>query len=65
MEGREEYRGYEAAALRSSLERLDAAARKQALEQALPQWQFKPFEVMGHPAAVETGLTFAFRSQRQ
>jgi hypothetical protein len=41
------------------------AAQRQAIEQALPQWQFKPFEVMGHPTAVETGLTFAFRSQRQ
>jgi len=40
-------------------------AQRQAIEQALPQWQFKPFEVMGHPAAVETGLTFTFRSQRQ
>jgi Gram-negative bacterial TonB protein C-terminal len=39
-------------------------AQRQAIEQALPQWQFKPFEVMGHPTAVETGLTFAFRSQR-
>jgi hypothetical protein len=40
-------------------------AQRQAIEQALPQWQFKPFEVMGHPTAVETGLTFAFKSQRQ
>jgi len=35
LKGAEEYRGYEAAALRSSLERLDRAARRQALEQAL------------------------------
>jgi hypothetical protein len=40
-------------------------AQRQAIEQALPQWQFKSFEVMGHPTAVETGLTFAFKSQRQ
>ena len=40
-------------------------AQRQAIEQALPQWQFKPFEVMGRPTAVETGLTFAFKSQRQ
>jgi len=40
-------------------------AQRQAIEQALPQWQFKPFEVMGHPTAVETGLTFQFKSQRQ
>ena len=39
--------------------------QRQAIEQALPQWQFKPFEVIGHPTAVETGLTFQFRSQRQ
>jgi hypothetical protein len=39
--------------------------QRQAIEQALPQWQFKPFEVMGHPTAVETGLTFEFRSRRQ
>ena len=40
-------------------------AQRQAIEQALPQWQFKPFDVMGHPTAVETGLTFEFRSHRQ
>jgi Gram-negative bacterial TonB protein C-terminal len=40
-------------------------AQRQAIEQALAQWQFKPYEVMGHPTAVETGLTFAFTSQRQ
>jgi hypothetical protein len=39
-------------------------AQRQAIEQALPQWQFKPYEVMGHPTAVETGLTFEFRSRR-
>ena len=40
-------------------------AQRQAIEQALPQWRFTPFEVMGHPTAVETGLTFAFRSRGQ
>lgn len=40
-------------------------AQRLAIEQALPQWQFKPFDVMGHPTAVETGLTFEFRSHRQ
>ena len=39
--------------------------QRQAIEQALPQWQFKPFEVMGRPTAIETGLTFEFRSRRQ
>lgn len=38
--------------------------QRQAIEQALPQWRFKPFEVMGHPAAVETGLTFTFKSRQ-
>jgi hypothetical protein len=36
-------------------------AQRQAIEQALAQWEFKPLEVMGHPTAVETGLTFQFR----
>jgi outer membrane biosynthesis protein TonB len=36
-------------------------AQRQAIEQALGQWEFKPPEVMGHPTAVETGLTFQFR----
>lgn len=40
-------------------------AQRQAIEQALPQWKFKPFDELGHPTAVETGLTFAFKSQRQ
>ena len=40
-------------------------AQRQAIEQALPQWQFKPFAVTGHPTAVETGLSFQFKSQRQ
>ena len=35
MDGAEEYRGYEAAALRASMERLDAPARRQAVERAL------------------------------
>ncbi|HUK65800.1 MAG TPA: tetratricopeptide repeat protein [Anaeromyxobacteraceae bacterium] len=35
LTGTEEYRGYEAASLRASLERLDGPARRQALEQAL------------------------------
>ncbi len=35
LDGSEEYRGFEAAALRVSLERLDPQARRQAVEQAL------------------------------
>jgi hypothetical protein len=35
IDGSEEYRGFEAAALRASVERLDVQARRQAVEQAL------------------------------
>jgi hypothetical protein len=39
-------------------------AQRQAIEQALAQWEFKPLEVMGHPTEVETGLAFEFKSRR-
>jgi hypothetical protein len=39
-------------------------AQRQAIEQALTQWQMKPLEVMGQPTEVETGLTFDFRPHR-
>jgi hypothetical protein len=38
--------------------------QRQAIEQALTQWEMKPLEVMGQPTEVETGLTFDFRSHR-
>jgi hypothetical protein len=39
-------------------------AQRQAIEGALRQWEFRPFELMGHPTEVETGLTFEFKSHR-
>jgi hypothetical protein len=32
-----------------------------SIEDALAQWQFKPYEVDGRPAEVETGLVFEFK----
>jgi hypothetical protein len=38
--------------------------QKTAIETALAQWRFKPYEVQGHPAEVETGLIFEFKPER-
>jgi hypothetical protein len=38
--------------------------QKTAIETALAQWRFKPYEAQGHPAEVETGLIFEFRPAR-
>ena len=40
-------------------------AQRQAIEEALMHWEFKPFELGGRPAAVETGLVFEFKSRPQ
>ncbi|MGA2127081.1 MAG: energy transducer TonB [Xanthobacteraceae bacterium] len=36
-------------------------AQRQAIVEALMQWEFKPYEVMGHPTEVETGVLFKFK----
>jgi len=36
-------------------------AQRQAIVEALMQWEFKPHVVMGHPAEVETGVLFKFK----
>ena len=33
------------------------------IEDALAQWEFKPYEVNGHPVEVETGLIFQFKRE--
>jgi hypothetical protein len=38
-------------------------AQRRAIEEALTQWEFKPLELSGRPAAVETGLVFEFKSR--
>ncbi len=38
--------------------------QRQAIEEALMHWQFKPLEAIGHPTEVETGLSFDFKSHR-
>lgn len=35
--------------------------QRKAIEEALRQWRFKPYESMGRPAEVETGLVFEFK----
>jgi hypothetical protein len=40
-------------------------AQRRAIEEALPQWEFKPLELRGRPTAVETGLVFEFKSRQQ
>jgi Gram-negative bacterial TonB protein C-terminal len=37
--------------------------QKTAIETALAQWRFKPYEVQGRPAEVETGLIFEFKPE--
>jgi outer membrane biosynthesis protein TonB len=39
-------------------------AQRRAIEEALMHWEFKPFELMGQPTEVETGLAFEFKSHR-
>lgn len=36
-------------------------AQRQAILEALMQWEFKPFQVKGHPTEVETGVLFKFK----
>lgn len=38
--------------------------QKTAIETALARWRFKPYEVQGRPAEVETGLIFEFKPAR-
>ena len=38
-----------------------STAQRQAIVEALMQWEFKPYEVRGHPAEVETGVLFKFK----
>jgi len=38
-------------------------AQRRAIEEALMHWEFKPLELRGRPAAVETGLVFEFKSR--
>jgi Gram-negative bacterial TonB protein C-terminal len=38
--------------------------QKASIEAALAQWRFKPYEVKGQPAEVETGLVFEFKPER-
>jgi hypothetical protein len=35
--------------------------QRKAIEEALMQWEFKPYEANGRPAEVETGLVFEFK----
>jgi hypothetical protein len=35
--------------------------QRKSIEDALGQWLFKPYELNGHPAEVETGLLFEFK----
>jgi hypothetical protein len=35
--------------------------QKAAVANALAQWRYKPYEVKGRPAEVETGLVFEFK----
>jgi hypothetical protein len=39
-------------------------AQHRAIEEALMHWEFRPFELMGHPTEVETGLVFEFKPHR-
>jgi hypothetical protein len=39
-------------------------AQRRAIEEALTQWEFRPFELAGRPTEVETGLAFEFKSRR-
>jgi hypothetical protein len=39
-------------------------AQRRAIEEALMDWEFMPFELMGQPTEVETGLAFEFKSHR-
>jgi hypothetical protein len=36
-------------------------AQRRSIEEALYQWKLKPYEINGHPIAVETGLVFRFK----
>jgi len=35
--------------------------QQKSIEDALAQWRFDPYRAAGHPAEVETGLTFEFK----
>jgi hypothetical protein len=37
------------------------AARQKSIEDALAQWEFKPYQVNAHPAELETGLVLEFK----